>query len=458
MTEKPQSIIEPEEAANRLATEVNEAKEYNRRRPEGDNRRRLAAAALLLLATSGIAYLFWPQRSLTPGQVPAVEQTAQFETQGSAFGEMPVPTPSPPQTTIVEADNTELIAQIEDLKRQLDDLKNQPAQVVEPEVAQAPEAETLAQDPRVDELTAQIEELRLLAQETQESMERSLSERDREISMLTAQLDAASLQANGSDPAFDAELEAAARRQAAEEAYQRRLRSPMTVLGGQGGGQSGGTPEGLGAQQARKLSNNEQFVRDVAQPAAAQRAEVIVNPSNTVTQGSMIQAILETAVHSSLPGTIRAIVAEDVHSYDGTRILIPRGSRVVGQYSDDVELGQRRIMVAWSRIILPDNQTVTISAYGGDETGVSGLGGKVNTHFMARFGSAALISLISIAPAIATADTDDETAEDVADAIGQNVTGAVGGSLAGYLDRAPTITVEQGARVTIMVDRDLEIF
>lgn len=102
-----------------------------------------------------------------------------------------------------------------------------------------------------------------------------------------------------------------------------------------------------------------------------------MNPGNTVVQGTMIQAVTETALDSTLPGAIRAIVSEDVHSFDGTRVLIPRGARLIGRYRSDVALAQSRVMVAWDRIILPDNQTVEISAFGGDRLGRTGATGSV---------------------------------------------------------------------------------
>ena len=114
-------------------------------------------------------------------------------------------------------------------------------------------------------------------------------------------------------------------------------------------------------------------------------------------------------------------------------------------------------MIVWNRIILPDNQTVEIGAYGGDAIGRSGVGEVVNTHFGARFGSAALISLIGLAPAIAVADDDDDSTSDVAEAMSQNMMEATSSALDGYLNRQPTIAIKQGSLVTIMVDRDLEI-
>lgn len=127
-------------------------------------------------------------------------------------------------------------------------------------------------------------------------------------------------------------------------------------------------------------------------------------------------------------------------------------------------------MVIWDRILLPDNQTVTINAYGADAIGQSGVKGNVDSHFFERFGSAALISVIGIAPAAATAALTNKnnqnsnnnntatTANTLASAISQNMQSSLGGVIGDYLRRPPTIGVHQGANVTIFVDRDLEIF
>ena len=123
--------------------------------------------------------------------------------------------------------------------------------------------------------------------------------------------------------------------------------------------------------------------------------------SSTVIQGTVIQAAMETAIDSSLPGAIRAVVSEDVHSFDGTRVLIPRGSKLIGRYNSQVEPTQRRLMIAWDRIITPDSQSVTISAYGADELGRSGTTGHIDRRLGTRFGSAALVSIISALPAAA---------------------------------------------------------
>ena len=232
-----------------------------------------------------------------------------------------------------------------------------------------------------------------------------------------------------------------------------RIASPMIAFSGTGAG-----ADRENTLEAARLNADEAFVRSGAQPAQVTRAEVIVNPSNTVVQGTMIQAVTETALDSTLPGAIRAIVSEDVHSFDGTRILIPRGARLIGRYRSDVALAQSRVMVAWDRIILPDNQTVQISAFGGDELGRTGTTGFVDTRFAQRFGSAALISLIGALPAAAAGQIDSEAAADVASDVGTDLRDSTQSVMQDYLAIRPVMHVDQGTRITVMVDRDLEIF
>ena len=150
---------------------------------------------------------------------------------------------------------------------------------------------------------------------------------------------------------------------------------------------------------------DDQTVRSrVNELSTVTQAEGIANPSNTIVQGTMFQAVMETALDSSLPGQTRAVVSEDVFSIDGSRLLIPRGSRLIGRYRAGVDIAQRRVTIAWARIILPDNQTVQISSFAGDELGRSGVTGFVDTRFAERFGAAAMISLISAAPSAAAFD------------------------------------------------------
>ncbi len=406
-----------------------------------------------------------------------VRQASEFQNQGSGFGDLenrprPAPEPEPVEVAAPEtapapvSDNSEVVDLIRGLQDQIDRLSEAPARDVEGE----PVVDTVA----LDQMRSELDQLRDEAQSREQELRNQLNSRDLQIAGLNNDLDMMRLQSGQSvmpgglggpltqgNPAAD---EAAQMEQA-------RLQSSMVALGGGGSAAAGaaadaaGFGDGAAAQQAARLSSDAQFVRDARRPVQVQRAEIIVNPSNTVTQGTMIQAVLETAIESTLEGPIRGLVTTHVVAYDGSRILIPRGSRLIGSYSADVDTGQNRLLVAWERIIMPDNQSVQISSFGGDALGRSGTTGKVNNHFFRRFGAAALISTISAIPSTLQDNRSDggvtistggsnNPATGVTDAL----SGATDSAIGKYVSLPPTISVNQGTRITVMVDRDLEIF
>ena len=200
------------------------------------------------------------------------------------------------------------------------------------------------------------------------------------------------------------------------------------------------------------------FVLEGARPVTVTSAEVIANPGSTILQGTIIEASLETAVDSSLPGQIVAIVNRSVWSFDQSRVLIPQGSRLFGAYSSDVSLGQSRILVGWTRLVTPDGQSVELAAFGADDQGRSGVTGEVNNRFGLRFGSAALLSIIGAAPSLAAASQDSEIGADAAERIGDNFAQTTNTVIGEYATLPPVISIQPGASVSVIVDRDLEFF
>ena len=413
----------------------------------------ILAGGLVLLLFSG------------PGEEVALPTATpdEFQTEGDGFGEIElfVPPPAPePEIVLVEPEpNAELLAQIAALQAQIEELRDAPDTDAGADSAAA-EA--------IDALTARIAALQDASENAQEQFQAELAKRDRELQQLRMDLDLARLEADKPAPAplgpTDEELRAREeearrlaelqRRAEEERAFQeRRISSPVIAFGGTGGADAGETE-----LTERRFGEVTDFVLNGALPSAIKQAEVIANPSNTVIQGTMIQAVMETALDSSLPGQTRAIISEDVFSYDGSRLLIPRGSRLIGRYRSGIEIAQKRVTIAWDRIVLPNNQTVQISSFGGDELGRSGVTGFVDTRFDERFGSAALISIISAAPSVAAAQVEDETTADVLEDVGDDLADATDSVIGEYLSIGPVIYVDQGARVTVMVDRDLEIF
>ncbi len=111
-------------------------------------------------------------------------------------------------------------------------------------------------------------------------------------------------------------------------------------------------------------------------------ASRLLNPSLTVPQGTIAAAVLETALDSTRPGAVRAIVSRDARSFDGSKVLIPRGSRLYEEYASDLSAGQKRALVIWHRLTRPDAVIIDMGSPAADPLGRAGIGGKVDTAFL----------------------------------------------------------------------------
>jgi type IV secretion system protein VirB10 len=174
------------------------------------------------------------------------------------------------------------------------------------------------------------------------------------------------------------------------------------------------------------------------------------NPSFTVPQGTVIPAVLETALDSTRPGGVRAIVERDVMGFDGTLVLIPRGSRLYGEYSSGIGAGQKRALIRWTRLTRPDAVIVNLDSPAADPLGRAGVGGKVNSHFLERFGGAILQSVLDIGVGVATRSVT-----------GNGLILALPGSTQTINPVQPqevqrTLKVSQGTSVSVFVARDLD--
>ncbi|MBT2134658.1 TrbI/VirB10 family protein [Croceibacterium sp. LX-88] len=177
------------------------------------------------------------------------------------------------------------------------------------------------------------------------------------------------------------------------------------------------------------------------------------NPSLTVPQGTVIAAVLETALDSTRAGAVRAIVSRDVKSFDGSRVLIPRGSRIYGEYTSDLSAGQRRALVQWHRLTRPDAVVIDLDSPAADPLGRTGVRGKVSSNFLARYGGAILQSVLDIGVGVATrAVTDDQAVIVALPGSTQQVTAQA----AQQSEVQRTLKVEQGSSVSVFVARDLD--
>jgi len=208
------------------------------------------------------------------------------------------------------------------------------------------------------------------------------------------------------------------------------------------------------AQPGEKLSSNEAFADRLARTSPETVGiDRLASVDRVVPQGTVIAAVLETAINSDLPGLVRAVVSRDVSGFDGSKVLIPRGSRLIGQYSSGVALGQSRAFVIWTRVLRSDGVSVQLSSAATDQLGQAGLGGRVDTHFLRRFGAATLLSVITgaIDYAVNTAGSGQVLVGSTAQA---NQLASI--ALQRQIDSQPTIKIAQGTPVRVFVARDLD--
>ena len=238
------------------------------------------------------------------------------------------------------------------------------------------------------------------------------------------------------------------------EAQRRKAPSLVVDFGGDAPG--GAKPNGSAASDARGGAANadDSFAARIesAQPERS-RAVMLQNKSTVIPQGAMIPAVLETALNSDLPGFTRAVVSRDVRSFDGSTVLIPRGSRVIGQYRSGLALGSSRAFVIWTRVLRPDGASIQIGSNGADELGRAGLAGKVDRHFFERFAGSVLLSVITLGQAALTnGNSTQVTIGSSSDA------GSIAGAASALAPQpiSPTIKVPQGSPIRIFVARDLD--
>tara|TARA_R110002049_G_scaffold305535_1_gene502469 strand:+ start:5605 stop:6780 length:1176 start_codon:yes stop_codon:yes gene_type:complete len=172
--------------------------------------------------------------------------------------------------------------------------------------------------------------------------------------------------------------------------------------------------------------------------------------------GSVIPAALITGIRSDLPGLITAQVTQNVYdSPSGRFLLLPQGSRLIGEYDNGVGFGQRRILLVWNRIILPDGRSIVLERLpGADNAGYAGLEDGVDHHWGDLLRAAGLATLLNIGTEL-TADEDDPVARAIRDGVQDTIGNAGQGIVSRQLDVPPTLTIRPGFPVRVIVTRDL---
>ena len=217
-------------------------------------------------------------------------------------------------------------------------------------------------------------------------------------------------------------------------------------------------PVQLQPQPARVVFDNRAAPAPAPAPLAAARgtegsarvtAERFLNPSLTIPQGTVIPAVLETALDSTRAGGVRALVQRDVSGFDGSRVLIPRGSRLYGEYEASLQPGQNRALVRWTRLIRPDGVTIALDSPSSDPLGRAGIRGKVDTKFLQRFGGALLQTVLDIGVGVAVNEASNGVIVALPGST-QNV------RVTEPQQIQPTLKVRHGTSVSVFVARDLD--
>jgi len=237
-------------------------------------------------------------------------------------------------------------------------------------------------------------------------------------------------------------------------------------IGGGGGVGGDSAPQLLGAEGAN-IPNND--ISRFDETGQGNRWNLDSKPAVPETPysllpGFVIPAVLISGINSDLPGQIMAQVSQDIYDTPvGKHRLIPQGARLVGEYSSEVAFGQRRVLVAWQRIIFPDGKTMDIGAMpGSDGLGHSGFKDQVNNHYMRIFGSALLMSAVIAGATYSQRDAGggggfgrQNAGSVLSQSLGQQLGQATTRLMMKNLNIAPTLEIRPGFRFNVTVTKDL---
>lgn len=216
---------------------------------------------------------------------------------------------------------------------------------------------------------------------------------------------------------------------------------------------------GLAGQAGQQTAQDRQnaFLNGPVDRRTTSSDRVMAPASPFVLQaGAVIPAALITGIRSDLPGQITAQVTENIYdSPTGRSLLVPQGTRIIGQYDNNVQFGQRRVLLVWNRLIFPNGRSIVLERQpGADTQGYAGLEDGVDYHWWDLAKAAGLSTLLAVGTELAVSDEDRlvaairDGAQDTINDAGQQI-------VRRQLQVAPTLTIRPGFPVRVIVTRDL---
>jgi len=242
--------------------------------------------------------------------------------------------------------------------------------------------------------------------------------------------------------------------------------APGVAAGGIPAGYLQGAP-GSGGQSLHGAAANEAFVKAQRNKKEKHQGYLTAHLHKPVSHselfsGSVIPAVLITGINSQLPGEITAQVRQNVYnSLNPSEVVIPQGSKLIGVYDSGVQYGQSRVLVAWSRVIYPNGETVDLQGMSGvDGLGEAGFSQITDNHYWKIFGSAFLISLLGAGAQLAQPQQSSALAnpgmgETATGAIAQEMDSVGGDMLQKNLNIAPTLKIRPGYLFNVLVSKTM---
>ena len=175
--------------------------------------------------------------------------------------------------------------------------------------------------------------------------------------------------------------------------------------------------------------------------------------------GSIISASLITGLNSDLPGLVTAQVTENAYdSVTGRILLIPQGSRLIGRYDSVMAFGQKRALVVWQRIILPDGSSIRIDNVPATDTaGYAGLSDKVDAHTWQLLKGVALSTLLGVGTELSFGSSESDLVRAIRESAQQSGSRAGDQLVTRNLNIQPTIRVRPGWPLRVVVHKDITL-
>lgn len=179
-------------------------------------------------------------------------------------------------------------------------------------------------------------------------------------------------------------------------------------------------------------------------------------------EGTVIDTVLTNRLDGSTASPVDCLVTTPVYSHNGQHVVIPAGSRVLGNTKPVQAVGESRLAVAFHRLVFPNGSTVSLDQFTGlNQAGDAALRDQVNHHYASTFGAAAAVGLISgLGQYISTLGFGQGTGNQtivIAGGLGNATTEATAQTMNQFLNRLPTVTIREGHRVKVYLTSDLEL-